>query len=190
MFPSTTAFVLETPLPHSATPSSIIRILHDHRAMMKLSPLVVSYRLASPPSLPDDDIAAAAAPSTTYEITENVPLLPGGLWQTSTVFEAEFTDLPDGLLTIVHASLGVEATARWLVIGGGEGNSERGEVARLREEVELRCSGVLMPFVKGTMRRTHEALHQRMMEMQSERWQQEQGAKVSETIRSNLEQGK
>ena len=182
MFPSTTTFVVETPLPPSATSSSILRILHDHDTLVRLGPLFVSCRVVSPPSPSNDDVAATAAPSTTtgtsagvtatYEVTESIPLLPGGLWRTRTVFAAEFTDLPDGLRTVVRASLGVAATARWLVDGGGEDNGEGGGPVRLREEVEVRCSGFLIPFVKRTMKVSHEALHGRLMELCEKQQQQ------------------
>ncbi|KAH0541861.1 hypothetical protein FGG08_003666 [Glutinoglossum americanum] len=176
MFQTTIALTIETPLPPSTDPESVVRILHDHGAVVGLSPLVTSHKLVSSsgdtPSLsgtPDtpDTVTKdqTLARSSTYEVTESVPLLPGGLWQTNTAFKAEFTDLPDGLRAVVHAPMGVEMVDIWSV-GGGEGDpsGDGNGIMRLKEEVELRCSVFLMPFVKLTMRGAHEVIHQRLVE--------------------------
>ncbi|KAI9863893.1 MAG: hypothetical protein M1813_003545 [Trichoglossum hirsutum] len=177
MFQSTTTITLETTFPAFATPASILSILHDHGALIRLNPLVTSHHLVSPSddvsSASPSDTAATTNPNTvtplTYEITDAIPLLPGGLWQTETIYKAEFTDLPDGLRTVVHAPLGVEATARWSVgrgeevDGGGDGDGNR--AVWLKEEVEVRCSGFLMPVVKRMLKGSHEALHEKLVEL-------------------------
>ncbi|KAH0555813.1 hypothetical protein GP486_006243 [Trichoglossum hirsutum] len=176
MLESTGAFVLETAFPASATPESVLRILHDHGAMFGLSPLVKSHRLVSP----SDDVSseppsAAVSPDTakplTYEVTEAIPLLPGGLWTTNSTSKVELTNLPDGLRTVEHAGAGIEGTIRWTVgrrekgEGGGDGNG----AVWLREEAEVRCNMFLVSFVKWTMKKSHVAMHKKLLEVWGEK---------------------
>lgn len=69
--------VLFTAVPPTADPTKVIAFLHDHRALINLSPLVTSY-----------NETGSDNHQVSYDIRERVPVLPAGLWDQEICFSA------------------------------------------------------------------------------------------------------
>ncbi|KAL1984389.1 hypothetical protein VTN96DRAFT_9168 [Rasamsonia emersonii] len=162
-----------TPLPSYVPRDVVVDILHSHGEMIELNPLVTSHRRCDPPpalALPDELEAAW------YEITDRISYLPGGLLSGSVTYYGCFHDLPRGLQTHVHAPAGLEIRAKWQVCGNMPGEPrapvELGmeklripkEGLYLREDVDLRCSLVLLGMVKKNLKKSHAGLVERLLE--------------------------
>lgn len=99
--------------------------------------------------------------------------LPGGLATGSVSYHACFHDLPDGLQTHVYAPLGLDIRAKWSVGGSLPGEPkapvELGigaprEGLYIREDVRMKCSILMMSFVKKTFKESHAKLVDRLVE--------------------------
>lgn len=167
-----------TPLPSHVPRDLVVDILHSHSEMIALNPLVTGHRRCDPPAslaLPDELEADAAW----YEITDRIAYLPGGLLSGSVTYYGCFHDLPRGLQTHVHAPAGLEIRAKWQVGGNMPGEPrapvelgmEKLRIPReglyLREDVDLRCSLVLLGMVKKNLKRAHAGLVERLLERTS-----------------------
>lgn len=95
--------------------------------------------------------------------------LPGGLASGSVSYHACFHDTPEGLQTHVYAPLGLDIQARWTVGGRLAGEPilpEEPDVdlnlpkhgLYIREDVQMRCSSLLIGFVKKTFKDSHASL--------------------------------
>ncbi|KAK5171536.1 hypothetical protein LTR04_002008, partial [Oleoguttula sp. CCFEE 6159] len=186
VFQTTITTGTTTLLPPTTTLPQVLSLLHDHPAIITLNPLVVDYR-AQPPL-----VSTTTAPSqlatprstnpttTTYSITDALSYLPFHLWDTTVTYTADFEDTDDGLKTLVHAPAGLEIDGVWRVIrkedaqhGGGSRQAGHGEQASagtqtgclvLEERTTATCNVFLKPFVQGTMKKSHDELHKRLVE--------------------------
>ena len=146
----------------------MLETLHDHFAMIDLNPLVTERHPIKPPR----DATAEEFHCKWYAVTDKVNYVPG-LYSGSVTFNGCFHDLPDGLQTHIYAPMGLNMKGRWTVGGTlpgepiqpveiGLGVPKQG--LWLREDVDMKCNFAMVKFVKGTTKKAHGALVQRLVE--------------------------
>jgi len=89
--------------------------------------------------------------------------LPRGLWDTTVNFHAEITDLDDGVQWIINAPLGLWQRSLWRVVKNEEVKEGEGEWV-LTEDVEIKCSRLLIGTVKGKSEENWRGVHERFVE--------------------------
>lgn len=177
-----TVFTSITPLPPHISRAAITEFLHDYETMIDINPLITDRcRIPPPPDAGPDE-----AHCVWYQLTDAV-VMP---WTASSPTSADgmsakpkssnvsytcaFHPLPDGLQTHCRAPLGVDIRDRWTV-GGTEPGEPRQPVELglaslgapttglyLREDVDLRCNRLMAGFVKKTLKKSHEAVVQKL----------------------------
>jgi len=152
----------ESEFSYEITLQSALTSLHDHNLLIKMDPNLVSY--TSTPSSP-------SSPNTKlYTVLDKMEHIPKALWSQEVHLNLEYTDLADGIHTTVKAPLGLLMDT-FLKLEEREGKLV------LIEDVEIRCSRLLMPFVKGDCEANWKGIHKRFMEGVRER---EEGVKKGE----------
>ncbi|KAF1832865.1 hypothetical protein BDW02DRAFT_528800 [Decorospora gaudefroyi] len=132
-----------TPLPRTISPTAAINLLHNHDFLIRLDPEYVSHE-----ALPSSPSSPAAK---RYQVTDHMNALPAGLWDTTVKFEAEMTNLEDGISWLIKAPLGLVQRTTWRCLkteAGEEGQGE-GEGWCLVEDVEIEANRILVGTVKG-----------------------------------------
>jgi hypothetical protein len=164
-----TLFTTVTALPTGISRETVIETLHNHLEMIDLNPLVTERHPINPPreATPEEFHAQW------YSVTDKVNYLPGGLYSGAVSFNACFHDLPDGLQTHIYAPMGLNMKGRW-TLGGTLPGEPRQPVELglgvpktglwLREDVDMKCNFVMTKFVKGTTKKAHTTLVQRLVE--------------------------
>ncbi|CAK7228115.1 hypothetical protein SCUCBS95973_006771 [Sporothrix curviconia] len=180
-------FTTVTPLPPHITRASVVSFLHNYEAMIDINPLVTDRYRIPPPKDADPDEAgcvwyqltdAVAMPwSASSPTTRTASAVDSAAAKTKSgnvSYTCAFHPLSDGLQTHCRAPLGVDIRDRWTV-----GGNERGEPRQpvelglealgapkaglyLREDVDLRCNRLMAGFVKKTLKKSHEAVVQKL----------------------------
>lgn len=164
-----TLFTTVTALPDGITRESVLETLHNHLEMIDLNPLVTErHPIKAPPEATPEEFHAQW-----YSVTDKVNYLPGGLYSGAVTFNGCFHDLPDGLQTHIYAPMGLNMKGRW-TLGGTLPGEPRQPVELglgvpktglwLREDVDMKCNFVMTKFIKGTTKRAHTTLVQRLVE--------------------------
>lgn len=182
-----------TPLPQNLDPAALINLFHDHSYIIHTQPLVTRF---SPQQTPKDDGNTHDSSgnidkdgSITYDVWEEIPVLPFGLWSKEIHFTASFRDTSSGVQTRVDAPMGFVSEASYVVrrfesgdkkefpstrdasVSAAAGGSSvgRGEWV-LEEKIRSQCNFVFKPFVQATMvpvrRKMHEGMIARVMKDQ------------------------
>lgn len=161
-----------TPLPSYVSREAVLSILHDHSTIITLNPLVTHHGRCKPPphALPDERSAAW------YEITDQIEYLPGTKLSSSVTYTACMHDMPNGLQTHIYAPAGLEMRGKWQLLGWLPGeerdafeiSAEHNEILReglyLREDCDLKCNILLLPFVKRNIHKSHQTLVEKLIE--------------------------
>ena len=148
-------------IPSSIPAAQILSALHDHSLMITLNPLVIAHHPLQP--------ASGDSPSkSAYSIRDRIAYLPFHLWDTEITYTASFENTPTGVKTVTHAPAGLEICAEWKVLSLSEtkhNEDSSGEARSIIEETAtVTCNALLMPFVKYTMRNSHEELKREFVE--------------------------
>jgi len=149
-----------TLLPPTATLASANSIFRNHDTLIRLDPDLASYDTIPPP--PD----AADDKTKYYKITDVMHTLPRGLWDTNVSFTAEITDVENGVKWVIKAPLGLVQTSVWNVQPAGEqdGVGDKEERLVLVEDVEIKCSRLLIGTVSGKCEENWRGVHGRWVE--------------------------
>jgi hypothetical protein len=155
-----------TLLPTTATKEKAISIFRNHDILIRLDPDLQHYEPA--PAEPND-----STKTKRYNITDVMHTLPRGLWDTSVSFSAEITDIDDGVEWIVRAPLGLVQKSLWTVeVAGEKDRGEEDEAVEGRlvlvEDVEIRCSRLLVGTVKGKCEENWRGVHERWVQKLNE----------------------
>ena len=164
-----TTFTTVTALPAGISRETVLETLHDHVGMIDLNPLVTERHPIKPPP----EATAEEFHCKWYSVTDKVNYLPRGLYSGSVTFNGCFHDLPDGLQTHIYAPMGLNMKGRWILGGSlpgepiapveiGLGVPKTG--LWLREDVDMKCNFAMTKFVKGTTKKAHGTLVQRLVE--------------------------
>nr|POE47015.1 hypothetical protein CFP56_00347 [Quercus suber] len=187
MFQSTFTNTITTPLPSnpSFSASSLIALLHDHSFLITMSPIVTRHSVR-----PGAGVASSSAPGetdqpqpnhsgtlekTTYDVWEDLPLLPFHLLTHELHFTASFADRDDGVISWIQAPMGFVSKAVYSVRGAEQGDEAvmtgvaenepevKGGMV-LQEHIETTCPMFFKLFVEATMVAVRRKMHERMIE--------------------------
>jgi hypothetical protein len=148
-----------TPLPPHIPFSTVVSALHNHTVLIRLDPEYASHT-----ALPSD----SSSPNIQrYKVTDHMNALPAGLWGTTVSFEAEMTDLEDGISWVIKAPLGLVQRTTWKclkkdTLDDGEREGE-GEWC-LVEDVEIKANRMLVGTVRGKCEENWKGAHARFLE--------------------------
>jgi hypothetical protein len=159
-----------TPIPSHIPRQLAIDMLHSHREIIELNPLVIGVNaIKAPQTAPADEFF-----STWYEIHERIQYVPGigkaGSGKIS--FKGCFHDMPWGLQTHVYAPMGVDLRNKWQIRGNqpGEppesrelGSGAPAEGLYLREDIEIKCNPAMISFVKKEMKAASKTMVDRLV---------------------------
>ncbi|KAL4963341.1 uncharacterized protein BDV14DRAFT_176798 [Aspergillus stella-maris] len=162
-----TQFTTSTPFPPNTNLETAVKSLHSHDEMIKLNPLVITFKKCDPPA----NAPAEEQNLIWYEITDKVPILPFNLYSREVTYKACFENLVVGLRTHVYAPMGLDIREVWSV--GGATTTREGESAGdgsgedtglyLKEDVDMSCNFLMAGFVKGTLKVSHGRLFEKMV---------------------------
>jgi hypothetical protein len=145
-----------TPLPPGTTLERALTIFRNHDTLIHLDPELAHYETSTPP--PD------ANPATKfYKITDNMHTLPRGLWDTTVSFDAEITDLDNGVDWVIRAPMGLLQTSTWTVVPALETDGTEENTLVLIEDVLISCSRLLVGTVKGKCEQNWPGVHARFV---------------------------
>ncbi|KIW42142.1 uncharacterized protein PV06_05725 [Exophiala oligosperma] len=159
-----------TPIPSHIPRQLAIDMLHSHREIIELNPLVIDLRpIKAPQNAPADEYF-----STWYEIDQRIQFVPGigkaGAGKIS--FKGCFHDMPWGLQTHVYPPMGIEIRNKWQIRGNqpGEppehkelGSGAPAEGLYLREDIEITCNRAMMQFTKNGMKEASKVMVDRLV---------------------------
>ncbi|KAK5113303.1 hypothetical protein LTR85_010920 [Meristemomyces frigidus] len=162
MFRTTFTNTVTTPIPPDVSPETMIKLLHDHSFLITMSPIVTRHA-------PRDREAG----KITYDVWEDIDLLPFGWWKHEIHFTAAFEDKTDGEISWIEAPLGFNSKADYTVRSAtdadheagvfGDADGGRGSMV-LEEAIETACSIVFKPFVEMTMVPVRRKMHAQVVE--------------------------
>ncbi|KAK0624701.1 hypothetical protein B0T17DRAFT_250452, partial [Bombardia bombarda] len=168
LFTTTARITHITPLPPTTTLPQAIAMLHDYDFILHCDPHLAKYEMiptSTPPALPaaiqsrravavEGDNSSTATVS--YSVTDVVHAIPAGLWDTNVVSTYEFTRLANGIFVRIKSPMAIVMDTVWEVKEGKEG-------LEMVEDVEIRCSRLLMGVVKGQCEGNWRAIHGKMV---------------------------
>ncbi|CEJ87923.1 hypothetical protein VHEMI04554 [[Torrubiella] hemipterigena] len=190
--PKPIIFTTSVPLPPGLSPADLLPILHNHDFITELNPLVAEYHTIDPvpdliakhkaftdPKHPSDHnhVDDDGSRSVWRLVTDKIPYFSSGnkddtphymhgqqpdkksssLGTYNVSYTASYIDLHNGVQTICHAPLGILVRSRWTI------DQHLSGASYLREDVDLRCSSLVAPFVKRTMQKSHIELVDRLL---------------------------
>jgi len=132
--------------------------------LIRLDPDLSSYEEVPAPATAKDD-------TKYYKVTDVMHALPAGLWDSTVAFAAEITDIENGVEWVVRAPLGlvqrtlftIEEASDDDLCGEQDPEKKSGRLA-LVEDVEIRCSRLLVGTVKGKIEGNWKGIHKRWIE--------------------------
>ncbi|KAK4619038.1 hypothetical protein CLAFUW4_12431 [Fulvia fulva] len=146
-----TIYTKITPLPRNVPRQLAIEMLHSHKEVIELNPLVTGVKqIDAPRDAPNDEYF-----SQWYEISEIITW--GFGLRKKIAFKGVFHDQPYGLQSHVYAPMGVDLRNKYRIGGNQPGEPrETRELGvdtpldglYLREDVEIVCNIALASFVK------------------------------------------
>ncbi|KAF2843160.1 hypothetical protein M501DRAFT_966307 [Patellaria atrata CBS 101060] len=171
LFSTTVKLHHRTPLP-PCTQSGAISLVHNHDLLIQLDPELAHYEERTNPSSFGDK--TVPEPNRTvqrktkyYHVTDHMHALPAGLWDSTVSFDAEITDIDDGVEWLIKAPLGLVQRTFWRVVEAtNDDKAELGEDTNwcLVEDVEIKCSRLLMGTVKGKCESNWRGIHKKFVE--------------------------
>lgn len=126
----------------NVSPHLALAYIHDTERLVRLNPLVTAVE--------------KTAKENTWRVTDRIKLL--GFIPYNTHYEIFASLLPDGSDITVTAALGIRSFSKWRVI------TEEGQGAEctVTEEASISAPKFLLPFVRGTLKESHEQMQERM----------------------------
>lgn len=149
MFRTTFHNTITTPIPSDVKPDAVIGKLHDHDFLITMSPIVTRH------DVKDTD----ASGTITYNVWENIDLLPFGLWKHEIQFTCTFQDKDNGVLSWIEAPLGLVSQADYTVKPVGETDG-----MEFQEQVETSVNVIFKLFVQSTLVSVRKQMHSKIIE--------------------------
>ena len=169
--------LVTTPIPPDVDAKAIIDTLHDHSFLITMQPIVTRY------DIKDRDPVTG---QITYDVWENISILPFGLWKYEIQFTAAFTDKKDGTVSWIEAPMGFTSEANYTVKPGEQWDGEGGGWV-LEESIETTCPILFKWFVESTMVDVRQKMHQQIFDgvREREKTEREQEARRSAASRAS-----
>jgi hypothetical protein len=164
------AYTNITPIPSFIPRQLAIDILHAHKEIIELNPLVIGHEgIKAPRDAPADEFY-----STWYEISQRIQYIPGmgKLGSGKIKFKGVFHDMPWGLQTHIYAPANVDLRNKWRICGNQPGEPpetrELGlgappEGLYLREDIEIKANMTMVGFVKKETKAASKILVERLI---------------------------
>ncbi|KAM7192305.1 hypothetical protein V8F33_008443 [Rhypophila sp. PSN 637] len=161
---NTSARVLHSSrLPPKATRDQAIAMLHDHTFFLQCDPHLSTFDVLTPSSPPEvPSTVQPANPTKCYTVTDIVHTIPAGLWDSKVVSTYEVTDTRAGLFVRIKSPLSIVMDTVW-EIQEVEGSADEAGVLELVEDIEIRCSRLLVGVVKSQCEGGWEKIHAKML---------------------------
>jgi hypothetical protein len=107
-------------LPPSVTREAAVALLHNHDFILRLDPEFIKYEERSGPR--SDETREAGA--RYYTVTDVMTTLPHQIWESTVQFDAQLTNLENGVRWLIHAPLGLVQMSDWMILQVPEDDSE------------------------------------------------------------------
>lgn len=174
-----TSFHIEvsTPVPEDIDAKAVINAFHDHDFIIRMQPIVTRHEVRD--RNPDTG-------KLTYDVWENISLLPFGLWTHEIQFTCAFTDKKDGTTTAISAPMGFDSQATYTIKPGADWDGD-GHGWIIEESIESQCNVLLKWFIQGTMVPVRRKMHAQILEhvREVERKERASEARRSEASRAS-----
>lgn len=155
-------FTQRTSIPRDTTYAAALSLLQNHDFILRLDPEFMSYTCDATPAEGDADPDIRY-----YTVTHHMAALPRGLWDTTVCFKVQLTNIANGVRWRINAPLGVGQTSFWMV-ERGEPGADVGPGAEeplwLVEDVEIRCSRLLVGTVRGKVEANLQGIHRKFFD--------------------------
>lgn len=139
--------MVRTKLPAGATQQQAVEMLHDRDFFIHCDPCLDRYEVLdkdiASPELPAGRVQGIG-PTTSYKIIDIVANVPKGVWGSHVESTYEFTDVERGLFCHIRSPLSIVMEALWEIR-----EAEDGSGFEIVEEVDIKCSRLLIGSVKG-----------------------------------------
>lgn len=167
-------YTVITPIPGFIPRQLALDILHSHKEVITLNPLVLDVKQIEAPRNAESDEYF----STWYEITERVQIVPGmgKLGGGKIKFNGCFHDMPWGVQSHIYAPMGIDMRNKYRIGGNQPGieppeHQEMGianlgapkDGLYLREDIEFKCNITLVGVVKAQMKAASKDMVARMI---------------------------
>jgi hypothetical protein len=176
-FKSTFNTLVTTPIPADVDAKAVINGFHDHGFIITMQPIVTRYEKR------DRDPATG---KITYDVWENINILPFGLWKYELQFTVAFNDTKDGTVSWAEAPMGFSSEATYTVKPGVEWGGEGGGWV-LEESIDTTCPIIFKWFVESTMVPVRQKMHEQIIDAvrERERTDRDHEARLSEASRAS-----
>ncbi|KAH7026673.1 uncharacterized protein B0I36DRAFT_424339 [Microdochium trichocladiopsis] len=164
-------YTVITPIPGFIPRQLALDILHSHKEVITLNPLVLDVKQIEAPRNAESDEYF----SNWYEITERIQVVPGmgKLGGGKIKFNGCFHDMPWGVQSHIYAPMGIDMRNKYR-IGGNQPGFEPPEQQEmglgapkdglyLREDIEFKCNITLVSVVKAQMKAASKDMIARMI---------------------------
>ncbi|KAM7205488.1 hypothetical protein V8F20_003072 [Naviculisporaceae sp. PSN 640] len=158
-FNGTAHVIHSSKLPTKATREQAVAMLHDHIFLLQCDPHLESYKALNPitpAAIPDT--VRPLRPTKSYSVTDIVHTIPAGLWDSKVVSTYEITDTADGLFVRILSPLSIVMDTIWAIR-----DAEDGDGLELYENIEIRCSRLLVGVVKSQCEGGWQHIHGKMI---------------------------
>ncbi|KXJ91847.1 hypothetical protein Micbo1qcDRAFT_161878 [Microdochium bolleyi] len=167
-------YTVITPIPGFIPRQLALDILHSHKEVITLNPLVLDVKQIEAPRNAEPDEYF----STWYEITERIQVVPGmgRLGGGKIKFNGCFHDMPWGVQSHIYAPMSIDMRNKYRIGGNQPGieppeHQEMGLASLgapkdglyLREDIEFKCNITLVGVVKAQMKAASKDMIARMM---------------------------
>ena len=130
---------------------------------------MTSYTLLPPTGEPvaipaDRDITPNSDPAKSYKVIDKIATLPAGIWSSDVESVYEFVNCESGVFVRIRSPMSVSMETLWEV---RESETKEGE-HELVEHVVIKCSKLLINFVKNTCESGWKGIHEQMLEKLAE----------------------
>lgn len=169
--------LVTTQVPQDIDAKALIEAFHDHDFIITMQPIVTRHEVR------DRDPATG---KLTYDVWENINLLPFGLLKHEIQFTAAFTDKKDGTVSAIEAPMGFNSEATYTIKPGQDWDGEGGGWI-IEESIESACNVLLKWFIEGTMVPVRRKMHEQILEhvREKERKERQAEARRSEASRAS-----
>ncbi|TVY82923.1 hypothetical protein LSUE1_G002267 [Lachnellula suecica] len=157
-FNSTRMLTTDTPLPSSVDTKSAIALLHDHTTFQNLQPLLLkNVVLSTPPEAPWL-VGEAQKISESLPGPDKLPIeyrsvtigVPMGPFTSEVITLSAWIDTEDGMILVFQSQMGLSGRDQWRVVKAAEGDG-----LVLREESSMTGFALMMSFVAGAKKESH-----------------------------------
>lgn len=168
-----------TPVPQDIDAKALINAFHDHIFIITMQPIVTRHEVR------DRDPTTG---QITYNVWEEIGILPFGLWKHEIQFTTSFTDKSDGTVTEVEAPMGFVSEATYTIKPGTTWDGEGGGWI-IEESIESQCNVLMKWFIESTMVPVRRKMHEQILEHVREMERKERAAEARRSEASRASGG-